>query len=440
MNILNARVFSPLALVLVLIGGCSSREDPDGQPEIFSRAPQNTCSQRSSGQEADSFISRDSAGITIAENWVPPFPGSIIRPSLTTTVAPDASDAAELSGRIVSTTRLANGGIVVADSLTSSLALFDSAGKFVQLLGRRGEGPGEYRGIRGVFHVTADTLAVVDLDYGRRMTRILANGRVVDARILPFQPLSSNERTNPYLLGHMRFVVGLMSGGSMLTYFRPQFSMLPPGKGNTKYYFDSLVVQRFEIENGRATGLAKLPNWVLFAHENEKGDVWMYPAPFSSRGRLVAGGAGFYYGWGERYEVTEYGTDGKVLKIIRVCLGRIAIDSQAMSRWRSSLRAKAKPQALASTREALEKVRVPTTGPAFVDLLVGRDGWLWIGEFHFDDDPQRWRIVSPTGRVVGFAETPPGVVLVELGATHVLGIRTDSDDLQTVVAYSWLQP
>jgi len=67
----------------------------------------------------------------------------------------------ELSG-ILSARRLADGRILVANSGTSALLLFDDHGAFVRAIGRKGEGPGEFSGSIHMFRARGDSLAVFD--------------------------------------------------------------------------------------------------------------------------------------------------------------------------------------------------------------------------------------------------------------------------------------
>lgn len=53
--------------------------------------------------------------------------------------------------RATGAVRLADGTIVVANSGTAELRLFDSAGAYVRAVGRRGSGPGEFRGTLTVY-------------------------------------------------------------------------------------------------------------------------------------------------------------------------------------------------------------------------------------------------------------------------------------------------
>lgn len=93
----------------------------------------------------------------------------------------------ELAGAS-SSLRLADGRIVIANSGTSQLRIFDSTGTFVESVGRKGEGPGEFTGSLHLARVSDSEFAVFDQNAQRlslfdtagslvRETRIMAEGK-----------------------------------------------------------------------------------------------------------------------------------------------------------------------------------------------------------------------------------------------------------------------
>src|SRR5688572_3370933 len=57
---------------------------------------------------------------------------------------------------------LSDGGLVVADVASSRLLIYDGNGHFLRLLGRRGDGPGEFRRLESITVGSGDTLATFD--------------------------------------------------------------------------------------------------------------------------------------------------------------------------------------------------------------------------------------------------------------------------------------
>jgi len=404
------------------------------------RAPQQICLSRTEGTTANSVERRDSIGIEIVENWIDIQSIMPIQPTVATVIAPDPSDAANLSGRVVDAVLLGNGSVVLGDALTSSLALFDSTGSFLRLLGKQGEGPGEYRRITRVLKLRGDTIAVVDFDQGRRMTRLLADGTLIDTHLLPMQPLASPDPRIQSRMGDKRYVAGVMNDGALLGLIRTNYIQTPPGRGNARLESDSIVLQRMNIGSGAATVLERLPNSIWWFYESNEGTTWNRLAPLSPHGYVATGGRGFYYSWGDRYEVNEYDSHGRLLRIVRVCLGRAVVTASIVDRYRRQFQSQVPERHRKLAHDAFDAAQIPEVTPALSSMLEDGFGSIWLGEFRLDDEPQVWRVVSPTGQVIATVETPAGVRLVEVGPNHMLGVKTDTDDLQTVLVYRWNGP
>ena len=105
---------------------------------------------------------RDSAGIRIVENARAAWSATEAMrlggsPALVIGSRPEAPY--EFS-RVVGALRLTDGRIVVADGASLELRFFDPAGTFMRSVGRRGEGPGEFRRMGSLVRLPGDTLAV----------------------------------------------------------------------------------------------------------------------------------------------------------------------------------------------------------------------------------------------------------------------------------------
>ncbi len=74
--------------------------------------------------------------------------------------------------------RLADGRVVVANGKPLELRLFDAAGKFVNRIGRKGQGPGEYQGMLAILPSHGDSVMVYDRGNGR-LNLFLASGKLM---------------------------------------------------------------------------------------------------------------------------------------------------------------------------------------------------------------------------------------------------------------------
>ena len=100
----------------------------------------------------------------------------------------------ELS-RAESAIMLSNGEFVVANRGSSQLRWYNAQGRYVRSIGRRGQGPGEFKSLY-VFEGRGDTIFVDD-GMNRRVTRIAPDGRYIglDSSGTPSRELRFYDRT-----------------------------------------------------------------------------------------------------------------------------------------------------------------------------------------------------------------------------------------------------
>ncbi|MES2305693.1 MAG: hypothetical protein V4558_09300 [Gemmatimonadota bacterium] len=92
--------------------------------------------------------------------------------------------SAEGVSRIFAATELANGKVLVSDSKDRLLRLVDFAGKRVEVVGRHGDGPKEYRSGFSLLHTVGDSILVYDA-FGRRMLMLSPAGEIVRTERIP---------------------------------------------------------------------------------------------------------------------------------------------------------------------------------------------------------------------------------------------------------------
>ena len=88
--------------------------------------------------------------------------------SATTSIGREDGPEELMFGEITSAAGNSRGQIVIVDKKTEDVRLFDAQGKFLQRLGRKGQGPGEFRAPHSVLVTPSDEIWVSDLQ--RRLT------------------------------------------------------------------------------------------------------------------------------------------------------------------------------------------------------------------------------------------------------------------------------
>lgn len=138
-------------LVLLLLAGCSEAGSSTTRTRVF-----------------------DSAGVTIVENggahahviasW------SVDSVPILRIGREDGSDAYRFDG-VYDIARLSDSTILIAEG-SPSIRFFDKHGQFLHAVGRRGDGPGEYRVISMMRRIHGDSLLI--WDYGNLRVTLLA--------------------------------------------------------------------------------------------------------------------------------------------------------------------------------------------------------------------------------------------------------------------------
>ena len=114
---------------------------------------------------------RDSGGVEIVENHAPERPEGgfwTIDPEPEIVIgggeelARGADDSGHLVWQVTGITRLADGRVAVLSSGQAKLLLFDPSGRLSKSIGRKGDGPGEFRRPMHLQHLPGDTLVVWD--------------------------------------------------------------------------------------------------------------------------------------------------------------------------------------------------------------------------------------------------------------------------------------
>jgi hypothetical protein len=69
------------------------------------------------------------------------------------------------------------------------------------------------------------------------------------------------------------------------------------------------------------------------------------------------------------------------------------------------------------------------------DLVVGRNGLIWLQRDSVGNGTARWDVLSPAGEPRGTVQLPAKMRLLSADGTHVYGTVTDADDVPYIVRF-----
>jgi len=78
--------------------------------------------------------------------------------------------------------------------------------------------------------------------------------------------------------------------------------------------------------------------------------------------------------------------------------------------------------------------------PAYGAIQTDALGNLWVSEYDLPgEDSNRWTVFDPTGRILGFVDTPPDLTIYEIGEDYILGRVTDEFDIEYVQMFGLMR-
>jgi hypothetical protein len=369
-------------------------------------------------------VVRDSAGIRIVENLLPPAGSTrsfAIDPVPLLDIGSADGSASTTFNRIAGIRLRSDGGLIVADEGEGEVRAFDVAGTLRWSAGRRGDGPGEYRTIGGIGIGPADSIWVWDFGL-RRFTILDRDGRV--ARLLGLDaPLSA--------VG----AAGRLADGTFVLQEYWTASSSGPG-----LHRDPAAIVRFATDASRLDTVALLPGREAFLSvENGRG-VMATPL-FARRTVVAARGDGIFAGDQERYEIRTYDSAGTLRMLIREAGQDLSISDEAARGLIEEMLVDVPPQERSERRAFLESMDRPPGRPAFGALLVTDSLSLWVADWmQASDRASTWTVFGKDGILRGRVVMPDGLDVLDVRGDRVAGVWRDDLGVEHVRVHRLMSP
>lgn len=363
----------------------------------------------------------DSAGILIVENASPP-EGSRLgwRIGSEPAVSIGEVDGEEpyLLHVAWDATRLSDGRIVVTNTSTQELRVFDARGTYIATWGGAGEGPGEFTELWQVERWPGDSIVA---------------WTAPRQGISVFAPDGSFGRTF-----NME-----RDGDPLWPFFSPQSVT---GNGSVLAVLalpnaDTLVAELRDGE-GRTT-----------AHFGTHANMEVHRAVVDGRassGRTIFGRTPVHAAWGDRivigstdrYELKAFRPDGSLERLVRRAhVPRTPTPANVTAYIDENVRqpspgmSAAERQSLRRSRRVYESMPVAEHFPAFNSIITDAVDHLWVEEYELPGEERPgsvWTVFDSEGQALGFVETPDVLQIVEIGEDYILTWKRDELDVEYV--------
>jgi len=355
-------------------------------------------------------VQRDSAGIHITENSDPSDSVSrwIVETEPMTEIGVVDGDSMYQMFQVYDAARLSDGSIVVVNTGTSELRIFDEAGRFVRALGRKGRGPGELSYIENVVVLPGDTLLTLDMQ-GLKLAWFGPSGTLARERRLDFR----GGRSRPLASGHV------------LTQLPIRYAEPPPGWHRRPVAFALIDPESATVDT---LGHFRMEDNFFY---RDGGRVRQLLPPFFRNTWWAIGTDRVFVGDSDRYEVLVYGLDGTLRQIIRLDRPAEPVTDADRVTY-EKLRRESVAQSMDRYFRVLEW---HSTKPAFGRLYADTENRLWAKphvEISFDAP---YDVFDTSGVFLGTVTLPDGVEPLEIGTDYLIGLWRDESRVEFVRVY-----
>lgn len=366
---------------------------------------------------------RDSAGVRIiAVNLTRPAGTLRLSPKPMVDVGGGAAERKQLF-RVRAVARLSRGGIVIANGGSAQLKLFDASGRFVREVGGRGQGPGEFESMGGVWILPGDTILVTD---GRLRRLVFFDSALKHVRTV--RMITPQDRRDPG-------VVDLGAGRTLLA--TSSNVMTTPPSAEPYYFTQDLYIYDLDGKAARRIGTFGASEHFAQTTKPENGGVAYWDRTFGRRTTIRATGNEIVIGDGTTWELRRFSQSGALNTILRSTQAPPAVTRADRAAVRAADLEGVKTEDRAVEERRLDEMPYPERFPAFQRFETDPVGRTWVKRYPKPGDrAESWSVISADGRYLAEITLPPRVHLRSVGVNWVACTATDADDVERVQLYA----
>lgn len=351
----------------------------------------------------------------------------------------------EIDGEFGGLTDLAvdgRGRMYVVDFVNQEIDAFSAGGDLLHRIGRKGEGPGEFAGVRDVA-ISGDSLFAFD----NRLKRISVFS-ISDAPRFAYS-ISVLNATGGQVSNY-----GILAprAGGVLVQFVP---LTDPEHGEDRKIFLRRVDRHGVVD---APPVVSVPDHEWLITTDRRYGYSVSPLPFGRKSLFqLDADDHVYHVRTDRPAVNVYTLDGRLVRSISVPAERLPVTSSDLAYLRRSYEEYIGRQAAALVFGRIERAhedgRLPQYKPYYKDFVVEPAGRIWLrlvtGRDRLVSTPvglvyraeargtsySSWTVLSPSGRSIGTTTVEGDVQLYEVRNGTAYGISTDALGVHRIVVY-----
>lgn len=303
--------------------------------------------------------------------------------------------------------------LIIANSGSSEIRVFDRSGQLQRSLGRTGSGPGEFLALMRIWESGGDTLFTYDVRLSRITAFAIDSGDVLWSEQLPVQ---------------MGQAVDRFENGSFLMTQAVEELVFPLGTKTV----DSAAVHRFEMGRDRQE-LVRLPARTRFRVTVPDGAQIATGLPLEPLGFFLVIGDTLLTGYGDTAVITKRSSiSGEEIGALRIPMQRRPFNEQLRAIWMDEMVARL-PGSRQEAEGFVSQLPRPDSLPVFDRLKVDGSGRLWVREFPLPGaDSARWVVIDGAGALVAEISFTVDTELLQVGTDFAVVLNAGADGTQRV--------
>lgn len=380
-------------------------------------------------------VVRDSAGVTVIENFEPQW-GRADTWRLADTplvnISGAEADSLHKISRPVGSLRLEDGTIVVANAGTQELRWFEPTGRYLLSVGSRGEGSTHFAALEWLGTTRSGEVAA--FDFGRLQLSL-------------FDPAGNFEQSTSLIVTFQAepgSVRGVFADSSLVVI------------RDVRHWARSMT-QEASATEGLVRGPARVSRYSAngeYLHEIgtfrgaerifTKGSSRMVRVsgrPFGRAAVFAVSDDRVYVGTQDTYQIESYDMQGRLTAIVRVVREPRPVTAEIIERYVRGRLSGVHERERAQRERQLAALPYPDTMPAYGAILVDSEENLWVAEYvPFGDETPTWTVFDSDHRMLGRVETPQGLAIHQIGTDFVIGSYRDEEDAYHIRVYLLEKP
>jgi hypothetical protein len=291
---------------------------------------------------------------------------------------------------------------MILENRDAELRFYGADGTYLRTIGRRGEGPGEFRWVDWARQIHGDSILVWA-------------GRLRRASVFT----SAGEfgrQANPAIPEGIDLLIarGAFPDGHLLVlpHTQPDHILGSMVRDTAAFaVWDPTAPETLDT-------ITRIP--VAGTYIDENANLW--PVAFTPSAEIAMAPTGLASSGGADLAFDLHARDGRQLLRVHVDQPARAISPAELAQYRQEQVDAADPAARADLERRFDELPFRSHYPALDGILFDSEGAIWIRLYNPDESaPQSWHVFDQDGAQLAFVQTPAGLSISDIRENEILG-------------------